>query len=89
MEKWLDNDNFNISLKDSTKSKETRLEANDEFQKDQLESCFKLYTKAAQFAPYKSIELALAFSNRSAVYMRLKKYEVWFTSNPMLKKKIL
>lgn len=78
LEKWLDEPKFNASLKNSTKSKETRLAANEEFKMNRLELCCKLYTKAAQFAPYKSIELALAFSNRSAVYLRLNKYQVWF-----------
>jgi len=38
--------------------------------------CYKLYTKAAQFAPHKSLEYALAFSNRSAVYLKLNKFQV-------------
>ncbi|XP_060860952.1 SET and MYND domain-containing protein 4-like isoform X1 [Metopolophium dirhodum] len=75
LEKWLDEPKFNDSLKNSTKSKETRLAANEEFKMNRLELCCKLYTKAAQFAPYKSIELTLAFSNRSAVYLRLNKYQ--------------
>jgi len=78
LEKWLDDPKFNDSLKNSTKSKNTRLVANEEFKMNRLELCCKLYTKAAQFAPYKSIESALAFSNRSAMYLRLNKYQVWF-----------
>lgn len=75
LEKWLDDSKFNESLKNSTRSKETRLAANEEFKMNRLELCCKLYTKAAQFAPYKSIESALAFSNRSAMYLRLNKYQ--------------
>jgi len=78
LEKWLDDPKFNDSLKNSNKSKETRLAANEEFKMNRLELCCKLYTKAAQFAPYKSIESALAFSNRSAIYLRLNKYQVCF-----------
>jgi len=76
LERWLDDAKFNKSLKNIGKSKEVRLKANEEFKKDQLELCCKLYTKAAQFAPCKSIELALALSNRSAMYMRLNKFQV-------------
>lgn len=86
LEKWLDDPKFNDSLKNTTRSKEIRLAANEEFKMNRLELCCKLYTKAAQFAPYKSIESALAFSNRSAIYLRLNKYQVWFFGNPMLKK---
>ncbi|CAH1725534.1 SET and MYND domain-containing protein 4-like [Aphis gossypii] len=75
LEKWLDDSKFNESLKNSTRSKETRLAANEEFKMNRLELCCKLYTKAAQFAPDKSIESALAFSNRSAMYLRLNKYQ--------------
>ncbi|XP_015369170.1 PREDICTED: uncharacterized protein LOC107165455 [Diuraphis noxia] len=75
LEKWLDDPKFNDSLKNSTKSKEIRLLANEEFKMNRLELCCKLYTKAAQFAPFKSIESALAFSNRSAMYLRLNKYQ--------------
>lgn len=76
MERWLDSPEFNVSLKNPVKSKDTRLKANEEFKKDQLKLCCKLYTKAAQFAPHQSTELALAFSNRSAVYMRLNEFKV-------------
>lgn len=76
LEQWLDSAEFNDSLKSSVKSQKTRLEANGEFKKDRLKVCCKLYTKAAQFAPHKSLESALAFSNRSAIYMRLDKYQV-------------
>ncbi|KAL4132470.1 hypothetical protein QTP88_009613 [Uroleucon formosanum] len=75
LEKWLDDPKFNDSLKNATKSKEIRLAANEEFKMNRLELCCKLYTKAAQFAPYKSIESILAFSNRSAIYLRLNKYQ--------------
>lgn len=78
MERWLDDANFNESLKNTGKSKEIRLKANEKFKKNRLELCCKLYTKAAQFAPCNSVELALAFSNRSAMYMRLKKFQVRF-----------
>lgn len=87
LEKWLDNPKFNDSLKNSIKSKETRLAANEEFKMNRLELCCKLYTKSAQFAPYKSIESALAFSNRSAIYLRLNKYQVWIFRYSMLKRK--
>lgn len=76
MERWLNSDGFNDSLKDSEKSKITRLSANEKFKKDRLVECYNFYTKAAQYALYNSIEYALAFSNRSAVYMRQKKYQV-------------
>lgn len=76
MERWLDSPEFNDSLKSPAKSRETRLKANEEFKKNQLQLCCKLYTKAAQFAPHQSIELALAFSNRSAMYMRLNEFQV-------------
>lgn len=76
MERWLDSPEFNDSLKSPVKSRETRLKANEEFKKDQLKLCCKLYTKAAQFAPRQSVELALAFSNRSAMYMRLNEFQV-------------
>jgi hypothetical protein len=74
--RWLDSPEFDISLKSSAKSEKTRLDANEEFKKNRLDLCCKLYTKAAQFAPHQSLELALSFSNRSVVYMKLKKFEV-------------
>lgn len=76
MEQWLDDAKFNNSLKNSVKSKETRLKANEEFKNGRFQLCYKLYTKAAQFAPYMSLEFALAFSNRSAMYMRLNQFKV-------------
>ncbi|VVC39982.1 Tetratricopeptide repeat,Zinc finger, MYND-type,Tetratricopeptide-like helical domain,SET domain [Cinara cedri] len=75
LEQWLASDEFNDSLKNTEKSKFIRFKANREFEKDYLEKCCKLYTKAAQYALYNSMEYALAFSNRSAVYMKLKRYE--------------
>lgn len=76
LEQWLISDEFNDSLKNSEKSKVTRLRANEKFKNNCLEECCKLYTKAAQYALYNSMDFALAFSNRSAVYMRLKRHQV-------------
>lgn len=76
MQRWLDSVEFKDSLKCSIKSQKTRLEANEKFKSDRLAECCKLYTKAAQFAPHKSLESALAFSNRSAVYMKLNMFQV-------------
>lgn len=74
---WLNSPGFNDSLKNSVKSKETRMEANEKFKKnDHLKLCCKLYTQAAQLAPSKSLEMALSLSNRSAVYFRLKEFQV-------------
>lgn len=81
LERWLDDTHFNESLKNPTKSKEIRLKANEHFVKDRLELCYKLYTKAAQLAPCKSMELAIAYSNRSAMYWRWNKYHVRFILN--------
>lgn len=76
LKRWLDSHEFDVSLKCSAKSEKTRLDANEEFRKDRLDLCCKLYTKSAQLAPHKSLESALAFSNRSVVYMKLNKFEV-------------
>lgn len=76
LERWLDDAKFDESLKNPIKSKEVRIKANEHFKRDQLELCYKLYTKAAQLAPCKSMELAISFSNRSAMYWRWNKFHV-------------
>ncbi|XP_050540761.1 SET and MYND domain-containing protein 4-like isoform X2 [Daktulosphaira vitifoliae] len=74
LERWLDSPEFNNSLKNNDTSIQLRLKANEEFKKEKWVLCYKLYLQAAKFALSDSLELALAFSNRSAVCLKLKNY---------------
>lgn len=76
LDQWLDSPEFNDSLKNSIKSNEIRMKANEEFKNNRLEFCYKLYTQAAQLALHDSFELALALSNRSAVCMKFNEFQV-------------
>ncbi|KAJ8679815.1 hypothetical protein QAD02_015602, partial [Eretmocerus hayati] len=67
------------SEKSSTKSAKIRKRGNDLFLKNNRENyrmVLSLYTKSIAYAPLKSEELALAYGNRSALWLHMHKYDL-------------
>lgn len=61
--------------KSKLKALEFKKRGNEVFHQGKFLSALKLYTKSVAFAPPNSKELAVAFANRSAALLRLKRYE--------------
>ncbi|KAF7990973.1 hypothetical protein HCN44_000778 [Aphidius gifuensis] len=60
----------NFESKIAKKSVELRENGNDYFKKNELDKAFEMYTMSMAYAPTKSVELSMAYANRSAVLFK-------------------
>jgi SET and MYND domain-containing protein 4 len=63
-------------MKDNEIAKSFRVEGNLFFKQDKFFQALENYNKCLMFAETPSIEKSLAFANRSAVYMKVKEYQL-------------